>query len=274
MLTKKYCPDCGSLRIWRLKRSFFSRIAQLQPIYECNDCGEQFTFNTLLKNQSIDFSNRHTTQTATRTPSSQPTSSQDISPHINLSKPQEADIINTVLSSSPNNVSPLLNTWNQYSVRELIYRDYNIILPMRTVLWYLKKWGLNPEHPLKDEYQKRPETITQWSRQEYQDIKNLSKETGAEIHWIYHKQVVHNSEHENNPAATLIYSINPKNQLDFLVYPREASTTDYTEYLSRLTHTSETIPFIVINPCKDLNTTEIGQWNKKHLGECEVFSIH
>lgn len=51
MQTKGYCPDCGSLRLRRLKRSLIEKVMRLSPRYECSECGEQFSQRQVKKNK-------------------------------------------------------------------------------------------------------------------------------------------------------------------------------------------------------------------------------
>ncbi len=55
MTSKKYCPDCNSFHIYRMKRTFIQKhILHLTPKYHCNKCSSNFSKRCIIDNKAIE----------------------------------------------------------------------------------------------------------------------------------------------------------------------------------------------------------------------------
>lgn len=51
MKNRRYCPECGSFVIYRVKRGFFKKILFKSPrLYQCVDCNHAFTSEDIAQN--------------------------------------------------------------------------------------------------------------------------------------------------------------------------------------------------------------------------------
>lgn len=56
-------------------------------------------------------------------------------------------------------------------------------LPIRTVGWYLKRWGFTPLKPVRRAYERSEPAVRKWLNETYPEIKRKARQQGAEIHW-------------------------------------------------------------------------------------------
>src|SRR5207244_7384350 len=63
--------------------------------------------------------------------------------------------------------SPL---WTRCAVRDLIRREYNIAMPLRTVGAYLRRWGYTPKKPRRHGRHQDPDEVREWLENIYPAI--------------------------------------------------------------------------------------------------------
>jgi len=75
----------------------------------------------------------------------------------NLNTAQEAALQAKIIDRRPEQLKLDFALWTREAVRQLILREYDIDMPIRTVGEYLKRWGFTPQKPVKFAYERRPE---------------------------------------------------------------------------------------------------------------------
>src|SRR3546814_6994781 len=73
--------------------------------------------------------------------------------------------------------------WSRAAVCELIERECEVKLHLRSVGKYLARWGFTPQKPIKRAYEQSPEAVRTWIDEQYPAIAERAKAEGAEIHW-------------------------------------------------------------------------------------------
>ena len=73
--------------------------------------------------------------------------------------------------------------WTRKDVKELIEREFGIIIAINTTGDYLRKWGYSPQKSKKKAYEQNSKIVQKWLDEEYPAIKKKAKEENAEIHW-------------------------------------------------------------------------------------------
>ena len=103
--------------------------------------------------------------------------------HRRLSARQEQAIQRAITDTTPDQLKLPFALWTRVAIAQLIQRKFQIVLPVRTMGHYLKRWGFTAQKPLKRAYEQRPEAIAAWLKTEYPRIKRRALAEGAEIHW-------------------------------------------------------------------------------------------
>jgi len=73
--------------------------------------------------------------------------------------------------------------WTRHAVQRLIESQYGVLLPIRTVGEYLKRWGYTPQRPARRAYEQCPKAVQRWLNEGYRAIAQRAREEGAKIHW-------------------------------------------------------------------------------------------
>ena len=66
-----------------------------------------------------------------------------------LSPDQELKIQEALRTTLPENYGLEVALWDRRSVSHIIHEKFEIKMPIRTVGWYLKRWGFSPQRPKK-----------------------------------------------------------------------------------------------------------------------------
>jgi transposase len=73
--------------------------------------------------------------------------------------------------------------WTREAVRLLIADKIGLVMPIRTVGEYLKRWGFTPQRPVRRAYERCDASVRRWLDVEYPSIVEKARQEGAEIHW-------------------------------------------------------------------------------------------
>jgi hypothetical protein len=90
-------------------------------------------------------------------------------------------IYHTVTMKDPGQMKFPFALWTSLMVAELIWRQFGIRLSKASVCRLLNQLGLSPQKPLWRAFQKDPERVEKWVKEEYPEIRALAREQKADI---------------------------------------------------------------------------------------------
>lgn len=73
--------------------------------------------------------------------------------------------------------------WERVAVRELVLRKFGIVMALRTVTDYLKRWGMTAQRPVDRAYEQNDKAVTAWLEKDYPAIRKRALKEGASILW-------------------------------------------------------------------------------------------
>lgn len=73
--------------------------------------------------------------------------------------------------------------WTRRAVQELLEQQCGVVMPIRTVGEYLRRWGFTPQKPLGRAYEQDRLAVERWLEEEYPAIEQRAKQERAEIAW-------------------------------------------------------------------------------------------
>ncbi len=100
-----------------------------------------------------------------------------------LSDEQASQIRSLIDQHTPEQLGIHSALWTRRAVGELIGKELNINLAVRTVGEYLRRWGYTPKKPQRHARQQDPDEVAQWLDKTYPAIEKQAAEEDAEIHW-------------------------------------------------------------------------------------------
>jgi transposase len=96
---------------------------------------------------------------------------------------QEQALCKIICDQRPEQFKMDFCLWSRRAVMQLIEQEYGIVLGVRTVGKYLKRWGFTPQKPIKKAYEQRPEAVQAWLDEHYPAIEAQARAEAGEIHW-------------------------------------------------------------------------------------------
>lgn len=100
-----------------------------------------------------------------------------------LTEEQEEAAQSMLIDKAPDQLKLPFALWTREAVHLAVKKKYGLVLPMRTITDYLKRWGFTPQKPVKRAYEQDSQKIQSWLNDEYPAIATRAKEEKAEIHW-------------------------------------------------------------------------------------------
>jgi transposase len=99
-----------------------------------------------------------------------------------LSDEQAAHLQHLLDNHSPEQLGIKAALWSRRAVRDLIRKEYGLLMPVRTVGEYLKRWGYTAKRPRRHANKQDAEEVRQWLQETYPAIEARADREGAEIH--------------------------------------------------------------------------------------------
>src|SRR5262249_13852568 len=100
------------------------------------------------------------------------------------------DLIDT---HCPDEVGIAAALWTRAAVRDLIFQEFGIRMPIRTVGLYLGRWWYTPQKPRRKSDQQDPQEVAEWLAIKYPEIEARARREDAEIQWADEMGVRSNS---------------------------------------------------------------------------------
>jgi transposase len=100
-----------------------------------------------------------------------------------LSPDQERHLQHLLDNHKPQDLDIAAPLWTRGAVAELIHKECQVALPLRTVGLYLQRWGYAPKRPRRKAAQQVPAEVREWLRVTYPGVVARAEREGADIWW-------------------------------------------------------------------------------------------
>ena len=203
---------------------------------------------------------------------------------------EQADPIKRLLRThSPEELGIPAPLWNRRAVRDLIRQQCHVVLAVRTVGLYLRRWGFTAKRPRRHARDQDPEEVRQWLEETYPAIEERAAQESAEIHWCDEVGVAAD-QHEvrgyapqGEPAtmdvpdrhirANQISTITNRGQVRFMTYTTTMTAAVYLVFLGRLLRSTTGKVFLIVDRLRAHKTPVVQEWLARHRDRIEVFYL-
>lgn len=206
-----------------------------------------------------------------------------------LSQEQEDAIIEIIVAEYPEDYEIPLALWTRAAVRELIQRQFGILLPIRTVGDYLKRWGFSPQKPVRTSYRQNPEEVSRWLEEEYPAIAARAVKEDAEIHWGDETGIRCNTYigrgyavPQEPPALrvsgrrfsiNMISTVTNEGKVRWMMYEGKMDSSRYIQFLRRLIARSKRKIFLIVDQLSVHESADVQVWLYEHREKIECFGL-
>lgn len=159
-------------------------------------------------------------------------------------------IYKTITTKNPVQMKFEFALWTRHMVRELIRERFGIGLSEVSVGRLLRKLGLSPQRPLARAYQRDPELVQAWLREQFPAIQKEARRVGASVFFAdeanvrsdYHSgttwapvgqtPVVERTGARH--ALNMISAVSPRGELRFMCHEGKFNAALFIEFMQRL----------------------------------------
>jgi transposase len=206
-----------------------------------------------------------------------------------LTADQEKLIQRMIIDKCPEQLKLPFALWTRKAIQELIERQFGMLLPIRTVGEYLKRWGFTPQKPLRRAYEQRPQVVKQWLDENYPTIKKRAKAENAEIYWGDETGL---SSEDNRGrgyspvgktpvryttgarfSTSMISAIANQGQLRFMIYKGGLNIDKFLIFLKRLIKDAQKKVFLIVDNLRVHHAKLVQEWVNEHKNEIELFYL-
>lgn len=206
-----------------------------------------------------------------------------------LSDQQASNVQRLLDEKTPEDLGIPAPLWNRRAVRDLIHQECGILLPVRTVGKYLKRWGYTAKRPSRRAKKQDPEEIRQWLEETYPAIEKRAIEESAELYWC-DETGAKADEHpgygyarEGHPATmevpdphigmNQISAISNTGEVRFMTYARTMNAALFLVFLGKLLRSTTGKVFLIVDRLQAHQTPAVKEWVAAHSERLEVFPL-
>ena len=206
-----------------------------------------------------------------------------------LTQEQEQSLKRLIAEKTPDQLKLPYALWTRKSVQEVIEQRTGLLLPIRTVGEYLKRWGMTPQKPLKKAYEQRPEAVEKWLKDEYPSIKAQAKKEKAEIYWGDETGLRNDSQHERGYAPkgktpvihlnakresiNMISAVTNQGKVRFRLFEGSMNADLLIDFMKRLIKAAERKVILILDNLRVHHAKIVRSWLAEHKELIEVFYL-
>ena len=164
-----------------------------------------------------------------------------------------------------------------------------MVLAVRTMGLYLKRWGFTPQKPMKKAYEQSPAAVRRWLQQDYPAIAARAKAEGAEIHWGDESGLrsddvrgrsyapkgqtpVVRVNHKRH-GLSVISTVTNKGQMRWKIFAGALNADILIDFLRRLVKGQDRKLFLILDNLRVHHAKPVKAWLAAHKEQIEVFYL-
>ena len=206
-----------------------------------------------------------------------------------LSDQQAQQIRERLEAHSPEDLGIPAPLWTRPAVQQLIRKELGIVMPVRTVGSYLRRWGYTAKRPRRHAKKQDPEEIRQWLEETYPAIERRAEAEGAAIHWCDETGVAADQHPargyapEGEPVTmdvpgphirvNQISTITTSGVVRFMTYTGTMDAALFLIFLGRLLRSTTGKLFVIADRLRAHETPEVAAWVAAHGDRIELFYL-
>lgn len=206
-----------------------------------------------------------------------------------LSDEQAAHLQQQLRTHQPEELGIAAPLWTRRAVGELIRQQCGVVVAVRTVGLYLRRWGFTPKRPRRHARDQDPEEVRQWLEETYPAIEQRARHEDAAIYWgdevgVAADQQPARGYAPQGEAATMsvpdphiranqMSAISNAGKVHFMTYLGTMNAALFLVFLERLLRSTTGKVFLIVDRLRAHKTPEVARWVTAHGERLEVFYL-
>lgn len=206
-----------------------------------------------------------------------------------LSHEQAIAIQAIITDKMPEQLRLPYGLWTRKAIRDLIKREFNIVLAVRTMGDYLQEWGFTPQKPKKRAYEQNDKKVQQWLKEAYPAISKQAKEEGAEIHWGDETGIKNDCQYGRSYAPkgktpvkdkmgkrlslNMISTVTNQGKVRFMTYKGSMDADRFVEFLKRLVKNAEKKIYLILDNLRVHHSKIVKTWVEENQDKISLYYL-
>jgi transposase len=206
-----------------------------------------------------------------------------------LSSTQCDRVIKWITDNTPEQLKMPFVLWTAAAVRDLIKEKFGILLPLRTMRRYLRKWNFTPQKPIKKAWQQNSEAVRKWVEEQYPKIAKRAKERGATIFWVDETGVSNKANSQRGYAprgktpvlkhdgptrkVNMISGVTNRGAVRFMCYTATMTQHKFILFLSKLIKSADGPIVVITDNLSVHHGKKVASWVAERADEIELHFI-
>ena len=206
-----------------------------------------------------------------------------------LSDSQAEQVQQLLRTHQPEELGIAAPLWTRRAVGDLIRKEFDVSLAVRTVGRYLKRWGFTAKRPRRHARDQDPDEVRQWLEETYPAIEARADREGAVIHWGDEVGVAADQQPARGYApqgeaatedvpdrhvrANQISTITNAGEVRFMTYTQTMTAALFLVFLGRLLRSTTGKVFLIVDRLRAHMTPTVQAWVAAHADRIEVFYL-
>lgn len=207
-----------------------------------------------------------------------------------LTPEQESRIQREIVDKTPDQLKLDFALWSAKAVQQLIESLFSVKLVIRTVRYYLHRWGFTPQRPVKRAYEQQPKAVAKWLDETYPLIQQRAQEEKAEIQWG-DETGVSNLEHyprgyapkgqtpilrlsqSKRERINMVSSITNQGKVRFMIYDEKFTAQVFIRFLEQMIKEATQKVFLILDNLKVHHSKVVKKWLEDKQHQIELFFL-
>ena len=206
-----------------------------------------------------------------------------------LSKKHELEIQKMITDVMPDQLKLPYALWTRKAVKELVEREFGIVLAINTMGDYLRSWGFSPQKPKKKAYEQSSKKVQKWLEEEYPTIKKQAKKENAEIHWGDETGVRNNSQHGRSYApkgktpikkhmakrfsVNMISTVTNQGKVEFMIYSGSMNSDMMIKFLKQFVKGKKRKRYLILDNLRVHHSKTVKKWVAENSSKISIFYL-
>jgi transposase len=206
-----------------------------------------------------------------------------------LSDEQATRIQRIIDTQTPEDQGLKFPLWSRRAIGDLVRKECGVVLAVRTVGEYLRRWGYTAKKPARHARKQDPEEVRRWLEVTYPALKTRARKERAEIHWCDETGVVADQcsgygyarkgqratmdVPDPHIGINMVSSITNEGALRFMTYPGTMTGDRFVVFLERLLRTTTGKIILVVDRLKAHQSERVQAWVAARAERLELVEL-
>ncbi|GHU47378.1 hypothetical protein FACS1894120_5350 [Clostridia bacterium] len=206
-----------------------------------------------------------------------------------LSPLQQAKMKETIIASTPLQMGVGSHLWDRKAVSALAFKLFRIKLPLSTTGYYLQRFGMTAQRPVKRNPKQNSALVRKWVEEEFPAIKARCEEENGIIFWGDETGIQNESNYIKGYApigktpvlpfandklrVNMVAAISNQGRVVFTFYRDTMNAEKFIDFMKKLVKTANKKVFFIVDNLKVHHAIIVKEWLDEHKNEIEIFYI-